>query len=81
VDGKHLSPGPQEGQRYSCIIGGEKNTMVQQLPQWFGDLGCLSLPCGVTRSPDYIDDIKEAHGAGATEPRRPSMLIYAAILI
>jgi len=44
---------PRRGRRYSCISEAKKNTMVQQLRQWFGDLGFLSLPCGVTRLRPY----------------------------
>jgi hypothetical protein len=62
-----------EGQPYSLYLGVEKNGIVAQLEDWFGDLGIPILALGGYSSQAYVDEIRD-HVLGQ---ERPAVLIYA----
>ena len=62
-----------EGQTQSLYLGVEKNGIVAQLEDWFGDLGIPILALGGYSSQSYVEEIREHVAAQG----RPAVLIYA----
>ncbi len=62
-----------EGQEYSLYLGVEKHGIVEQLRQWFGDLGAPVLALGGYGSQTYVDSVIE----DVEEQGRPAVLLYA----
>jgi hypothetical protein len=62
-----------EGQSFSIYLGVEKNGIVEQLEDWFGDLGLPILALGGYSSQTYIDEIIQ----DSERQERPAVLIYA----
>jgi hypothetical protein len=62
-----------EGQIVSVYLGVEKAGIVEQLREWFGDLGVPVLALGGYGSQTYVDDvIADVRATG-----RPAVLLYA----
>ncbi len=61
-----------EGQEFSIYLGVEKAGIVEQLNQWFGQLGIPILALGGYTSQAYVEIIKE----DVLEQVRPAILIY-----
>ena len=62
-----------EGQTVSLYLGVEKAGIVEQLREWFGELGVPVLALGGYGSQTYVDDvIADVHATG-----RPAVLLYA----
>jgi hypothetical protein len=62
-----------EGQPFSLYLGVEKAGIVEQLQEWFGDLGAPVLALGGYGSQSYVDDVIE----DVESSRRPAVLLYA----
>ncbi len=62
-----------EYQDVSVYLGVEKNGIVEQLEEWFGDLGVPIVALGGYSSQSYVDEI----AADVEEQGRPAVLIYA----
>ncbi|MGH9324390.1 MAG: hypothetical protein ACRD3V_31455 [Vicinamibacteria bacterium] len=62
-----------EGQPVSLYLGVEKAGIVEQLQEWFGDLGVPVLALGGYGSQTYVDDVVEDVEASG----RPAVLLYA----
>jgi len=62
-----------EGQRVSVYLGVEKAGIVEQLREWFGELGVPVLALGGYGSQTYVDDVV----ADVKAKRRPAVLLYA----
>lgn len=62
-----------EGQDWAIYIGVEKNGIVAQLSNWFGDLGVPILALGGFSSQSYVDEIHDE----VIEDGRKSVLLYA----
>ena len=62
-----------EGQSFTIYVGVEKNGIVEQLEDWFGDLGFPILALGGYSSQPYIEDVIE----DVRRQQRPAALIYA----
>lgn len=62
-----------EGQEVSLYLGVEKAGIVEQLQDWFGDLGIPILALGGYSSQSYVDEII----ADVESQARPAVLIYA----
>ncbi len=62
-----------EGQAVSLYLGVEKAGIVEQLREWFGDLGVPVLALGGYGSQTYVDDVV----ADVTKTDRPAVLLYA----
>jgi len=60
------------GQPVSLYIGVEKNGIVEQLQDWFGDLGVPILAFGGYSSQSYVDQIQ----VDVAEQDRPAVLLY-----
>jgi hypothetical protein len=62
-----------ENQEWSIYVGVEKSGIVEQLTDWFGDLGIPIVALGGYSSQSYVDEIvKDVDRQG-----RPAVLIYA----
>jgi hypothetical protein len=62
-----------EGQGWALYLGVEKAGIVEQLTDWFGDLGLPVLALGGYSSQSYVEDVAEdVAGQG-----RPAVLLYA----
>ena len=62
-----------EGQGFSLYLCAEKAGIVEQLQEWFGDLGVPVLALGGYCSQTYVDDVvSDVEAAG-----RPAVLLYA----
>ena len=62
-----------EGQAVSLYLGVEKAGIVEQLQEWFGDLGVPVLALGGYGSQTYVDDVVD----DVTKTDRPAVLLYA----
>lgn len=62
-----------EGQEHSLYLGVEKAGIVEQLREWFGDLGVPILALGGYGSQSYVDNVAEDARASS----RPAVLLYA----
>ena len=62
-----------EGQTVSLYLGVEKAGIVEQLREWFGDLGVPVLALGGYGSQTYVDDVI----ADVAGMHRPAVLLYA----
>jgi hypothetical protein len=62
-----------EGQSYSVYLGVEKAGIVEQLREWFGDLGVPVLALGGYGSQTYVDEVV----ADVETTKRPAVLLYA----
>ena len=62
-----------EGQPFSLYLGVEKAGIVEQLQEWFGDLGVPVLALGGYGSQSYVDVV----AADVNATRRPAVLLYA----
>lgn len=62
-----------EGQPFTIYLGVEKNGIVEQLEDWFGELGLPILALGGYSSQTYIDEIIQ----DIKQQDRPAILIYA----
>jgi len=62
-----------EGQPYSLYLGVEKAGIVEQLREWFGDLGVPVVPLGGYGSQSYVDEV----AADVDKDGRPAVLLYA----
>jgi hypothetical protein len=61
------------GQSVSVYLGVEKAGIVEQLREWFGDLGVPVLALGGYGSQTYVDDVI----ADVATTQRPAVLLYA----
>jgi len=62
-----------EGQEVSVYLGIEKAGIVEQLQEWFGDLGVPVLALGGYGSQSYVDEVARDVRAAV----RPAVLLYA----
>ena len=62
-----------EGQAVSLYLGVEKAGIVEQLQEWFGELGVPVLALGGYGSQTYVDDVV----ADVQATGRPAILLYA----
>jgi hypothetical protein len=62
-----------EGQTVSLYLGVEKAGIVEQLQEWFGDLGVPVLALGGYGSQTYVDEVT----ADVRATGRPAVLLYA----
>jgi hypothetical protein len=62
-----------EGQPFAVYLGVEKAGIVEQLTEWFGDLGIPVLALGGYSSQSYVQDVADDVAAQA----RPAVLLYA----
>jgi hypothetical protein len=62
-----------DGQPWSIYLGVEKAGIVEQLQDWFGELGIPVLALGGYGSQTYIDDVR----ADVNQTHRPAVLLYA----
>ena len=62
-----------EGQRVSIYLGVEKAGIVEQLREWFGDLGVPVLALGGYGSQTYVDEVV----TDVARTGRPAVLLYA----
>jgi hypothetical protein len=60
-------------QDVSLYLGAEKAGVVEQLTEWFGDLGIPVLALGGYASQTYVDEV----AAGVLRHGRPAVLLYA----
>jgi hypothetical protein len=62
-----------EGQEWSVYLGVEKAGIVEQLRDWFGELGVPILALGGYSSQTYVDDV----AGDVSAQGRPAVLLYA----
>jgi hypothetical protein len=62
-----------EGQPFSLYLGVEKSGIVEQLQEWFGDLGIPVLALAGYGSQSYVDIV----AADVLASERPAVLLYA----
>lgn len=62
-----------EGQTFSLYLGVEKAGIVEQIQEWFGDLGVPVLALGGYGSQSFVDEV----AADAKASGRPAVLLYA----
>jgi hypothetical protein len=62
-----------ENQEWSIYVGVEKSGIVEQLTDWFGDLGIPIVALGGYSSQSYVDEIVK----DVERQDRPAVLIYA----
>lgn len=62
-----------ENQEWSIYVGVEKSGIVEQLTDWFGDLGVPIVALGGYSSQSYVDEIVK----DVERQDRPAVLIYA----
>lgn len=62
-----------DGQPYSLYLGVEKADIVEQLQEWFGELGVPVLALGGYGSESYVQDVI----ADVESSDRPAVLLYA----
>jgi hypothetical protein len=62
-----------DGQPWQLWVGGEKRTLVRQLQEWFGGLGCPIVVSAGYTSQTFCDDVREL----VENDGRQAVLIYA----